>query len=71
MSDQQLPILIFAVIWIVERNLMAVIEATRRFFERNAVLVAIDFSFQPIPCEFHATRPAAPGGALTVARVIA
>ena len=69
MSDEQFSIFVIAVVRVVERNLMAIVEAAFRFVERNAVLVAIDFSFEPVPGEFHVTRPAAPSEAVTDASV--
>jgi uncharacterized DUF497 family protein len=70
MADQQLAILLIAVIRIEQYDVPWVAEARTRLFERHTVLVAVDRGLHPIPYEIHATRPDAPARAPTVASVI-
>ena len=71
MRDEQLAVLMVAVIGIEQRDVPWIFEARSGLFERHAMLVAVDRGFDLAPDESHATRPAAPDEALRGASVIA
>lgn len=52
-SDQQFPILVLAVLRVVKRDLLRIVETGQRLFERDAVLGEIGLRLVVVPLKLH------------------